>query len=95
MPRKKKGPELSKWQSESFLAAYKLHSSISMVKEARSEAKKFYKFAGLVAPGYRPVLANLDVDFLCAVDKNGKYRQPYRPQGLVPAYASRLKFGGD
>ena len=94
-PRRKKGPELSSWKSKSFLAACTTHSSILMVnREARGVAKKFYKLAGRVAPGYRPVLVNLDVDFVCAVDKDGKYRHPDRPQGLVPAYASPSMFGG-
>jgi len=57
-------------------------------------ANKFYKLAGRVAPGYRPVLANLDTDFLCLVDKDGKYRHLDPLKGLILAYASSLMFGG-
>ncbi|PVH75404.1 hypothetical protein DL98DRAFT_575025 [Cadophora sp. DSE1049] len=69
-PRRKKGPPYRLWGwSKSFLVACSLHSSIITVnKEARKIAQKSYTLVDTVAPGYYPVLANLNKDLLRPVD---------------------------
>ncbi|KAH6717372.1 hypothetical protein BKA61DRAFT_719361 [Leptodontidium sp. MPI-SDFR-AT-0119] len=55
---------------KTFLVACSPHSAILLVNhEARKIGLKFYAAVNLVGPGHRPVMANLNVDYLAPVER--------------------------